>query len=146
MARRALGGRDLDVRRVGAERALVRHRLELVVERRRRAVGVDVADVLGADARRRHRLRQAVAHPLALGVRRRDVVRVARRRVPAELAVDRRAARNRARRRFRAWLGRSEKLCGSRSHGRGWLVDRSRGTEAAQTAEAASDFMDFEFF
>jgi hypothetical protein len=43
-----LGGRDRQAARVVAERRLDRHRLEAVVERRRRAVRVDVVDFGGS--------------------------------------------------------------------------------------------------
>ena len=44
-----LGRRDGELARVVAERALDGQRLELVVERRRRAVRVDVVDLVRAD-------------------------------------------------------------------------------------------------
>ena len=79
--------------RVLSERALERHRLELVVERRRRAVRVDVAHRGGRQTRRLERAEQARRHALALGVRRGDVEGVAVGSVSRQLAVDLGAAR-----------------------------------------------------
>mmetsp|Transcript_25434 Transcript_25434/g.74982 ORF Transcript_25434/g.74982 Transcript_25434/m.74982 type:complete len:504 (+) Transcript_25434:228-1739(+) len=84
----ALGRRDLHLVGVLPKHTLVRHRLELVVERRRGAVRVDVLHLLRRHARRLHRRLEARRHPLPLRVRRGDVVRVARGSVARNFAVD----------------------------------------------------------
>ena len=61
-----------------AERHLDRARLRAVVERRRRAVRVDVDDVLGRDARVLQRAQHRLRRPAAVLVRRRQVVGVRR--------------------------------------------------------------------
>mmetsp|Transcript_2854 Transcript_2854/g.8847 ORF Transcript_2854/g.8847 Transcript_2854/m.8847 type:complete len:364 (-) Transcript_2854:341-1432(-) len=97
VARHRLGARDLEPLRVLAKGALDRHRFELVVERRRRAVRVDVAHIRLCDARLHDRRLERGRQALAFGVRSGNVVRVARRAVAGELAVDPRAARLRVR-------------------------------------------------
>mmetsp|Transcript_4614 Transcript_4614/g.9685 ORF Transcript_4614/g.9685 Transcript_4614/m.9685 type:complete len:447 (+) Transcript_4614:137-1477(+) len=95
VARDALRARHAEpiALRVVAQHRLQPHRLELVVVRRARAVGVDVVDVglvhAGLLDGHLHRGREASS----LRCRGRYVVRVARGAVPDHLAVDRRAAR-----------------------------------------------------
>mmetsp|Transcript_4969 Transcript_4969/g.16517 ORF Transcript_4969/g.16517 Transcript_4969/m.16517 type:complete len:213 (-) Transcript_4969:970-1608(-) len=75
----ALGRRDLHLVGVLPKHTLVRHRLELVVVRGRRAVRVDVVHLVDGDAAVGERLFEAAGEAGPLRVRRRDVVRVARR-------------------------------------------------------------------
>mmetsp|Transcript_21908 Transcript_21908/g.50389 ORF Transcript_21908/g.50389 Transcript_21908/m.50389 type:complete len:236 (+) Transcript_21908:686-1393(+) len=92
MPRRALCRADLDLGSVLLEDAFVGERLELIVERSGSAVGVDVVHLRRCKAGRVQSKTQTLSHPLALGVRRCDVVGVARRGVASNLAVNLRAA------------------------------------------------------
>ena len=73
--------------------ALDRLQLDLVAERRRGAVGVDVVDVGGANAGALERRRHAAVGAVAVLGRRGDVVGVARQAVADDLGIDLGAAR-----------------------------------------------------
>ena len=77
MADRSLGRRDLDLGCVLFEGHLVRERLELVVERRRRSVSIDVADRVRRQLSGAQGAKKACGHALALGMRSGDVEGVA---------------------------------------------------------------------
>src|SRR5690606_40193406 len=83
---------DRELLRVLTERRLDRESLRDVAERRRRAVSVDVADLVRRDLRIGERVLHAEACALALLGRRRDVERIAAHAEADELRVDLRAA------------------------------------------------------
>ena len=77
---------------MGAEDVFDRVRLGKVTERRRRAVRVDVVDLLRLDARPIESAVHHLRHADRVGVGLRHVVRVVRRSVREDLCVDPRAA------------------------------------------------------
>ena len=85
---------DIEMRLGGiADQALHRAELDLVAQRRRGAVGVDVVDVARRDAGALDRRGHAAERAVAVGGRRGDVEGVARHAVADQLGIDLGAAR-----------------------------------------------------
>ncbi len=93
MADRRLGRRHRDLARRLAQQPLDRAELDLVAQRRRGAVGVDVVDVGRVDARMADRRLHGAEAAVAVLGRRGDVVGVAGEAIADDLGVDLRAAR-----------------------------------------------------